>query len=55
MNVANVQRPSALRSFDGWILCGYLVLPVLAVAALYLPFSGLGLTDPEIVIATVLR
>jgi hypothetical protein len=54
MNIANVQRPLALRSFDGWILCGYLVLAVLAVAALYLPFSG-GLTDPEIVIATVLR
>ena len=55
MNIANVQRPLTLRSFDGWILLGYLFFGVLAVAALYVPFSGTGFTDLEIVIATVLR
>jgi hypothetical protein len=44
----------AVRNYDGLIMLGYVAFAIVAVTVVYFASSGLGVTEAELAIATVL-
>lgn len=49
-----IRSPLAVRHYDGLIMLGYVVIAIVAIAALYIASSGPGFTAAELAIATAL-
>ena len=44
----------AARGYDGWITLGYVAFAIIALAAIYFASGGPGVTETDLVVATVL-
>jgi hypothetical protein len=44
----------AVRNYDGLIMLGYVAITIVAIAVVYIAFSGPGFTEAELAVATVL-
>jgi hypothetical protein len=49
-----VRSRSTVRDYDGWIIFGYAVLSIVAIAAIYLAAGGPGTSEADIASAVVL-
>jgi hypothetical protein len=43
----------AVRNYDGLIMLGYVAIAIVAIAVLYIAYTGPGVTEAELAIATV--
>ena len=44
----------AVRNYHGLIMLGYVAFAIIAIAVLYIAFSGPGVTEAELAVAAVL-
>jgi hypothetical protein len=49
-----IPSPLPGRNYDGWIMLGYAVCAVVALATIYLAFGGPGSTEADLAIATAM-
>jgi hypothetical protein len=49
-----IRSRSAVRNHDGWIMLGYAVLAIVAIAAMYFAAGGPGASEADIASAVVL-
>jgi hypothetical protein len=53
-NTPSISSSSAVQRYDGWIVLGYAVCVLIAIAAIYLAASGPGATETNLAIATIM-